>query len=454
MIKLTSILKNIITEQRNNKKLRVLFVGDAQTMVDHSYARVLLRTKRYVGKIVGNDNASTSNVLSMLQDNLSSRYDVVSIMAGGKDGADKSPFNAIKNFEAMFKLVQNSGAKLVVVTNPSKEYVQKSDDTEGHPSNNKIADWLQSKSGADVVISTSDFQELDFLKDGSLLDSDAHKQIAMQWNREVLNLFDVEGESKEKDTDSVFLKLGSEGSDVIRMQTALVALGYSIGPAEIDGKFGLDTKNALEQFQRDVTIPPSGELDNDTSKILFNKASNKPKETPEADSDMSLASLLGTDNNIEANYSDSLEDQATALVAKFEGFIPEPSWDVNNWRIGYGSSTITDENGNVEHLSNDPSEKPDITISKQDAARDLKRRLEDEFIPKVTKYDNNLNNGTLAALVSVAYNYGSLPNSVVNAMNSGDIKTIAKSVLKLKSHNGGINERRRKKEAAYILNSK
>jgi GH24 family phage-related lysozyme (muramidase) len=141
-------------------------------------------------------------------------------------------------------------------------------------------------------------------------------------------------------------------------------------------------------------------------------------------------------------------------LAGFEGFRSDAYWDSNNWRIGFGSSTITDQLGNVTQLSNDRSDKPNFTITKADAIRDLSRRLEDEFIPDVMVHAGGLNNGTIAALVSVAYNYGSLPRNVIAAIQTNDIDNIAQSVLDLKSHNGGINERRRRKEAAYILNSK
>jgi GH24 family phage-related lysozyme (muramidase)/lysophospholipase L1-like esterase len=456
MIKLRSILNEIITEKQSDNKIRVLFVGDSQTAADWSYARLLLRTKQITGKIVARNGASTSAVLKMLQDNMSEKYDVVSIMAGGNDGAAKTPFNAIKNFDAMFKLVQNAGAKLVVVTNPTKNFV-KPDDVYyrkgGYPSNDKISDWLQTQTSADVVIDTGDFDEMDFVKDRVHLDADAHKRIASQWMRQVLGLFDLDSPKEIEPEDSILLQYGDRGSDVIEMQKALVALGYSVGEEGVDGIFGPNTRSGLIKFQRDVAKNPSGKFDTETKNILFKKSS-EVGTAGESNTDMSLATLLRADSDIEANYSDSLEDQAIALVTKFEGFIANPEWDVNNWRIGYGSSTITDENGNVERLSNDVTTKPDITISKDDAVRDLKRRLQNEFIPKVVIHNNQLNNGTLAALVSVAYNYGSLPGSVVTAMQSGDINTIATAVYKLKSHNAGVNERRRKKEAAYILNSK
>ena len=107
----------------------------------------------------------------------------------------------------------------------------------------------------------------------------------------------------------------------------------------------------------------------------------------------------------------------------------------------------------MSKLPADRSNKPNITVSKDDALRDLTRRLDTEFIPKVMAHASGLSDGTIAALVSVAYNYGSLPNNVVTAMKTKNTDKIAQSVLQLSTHNGGINARRREKEAAYILNS-
>ena len=456
MIQLRSILNEIITEKRSKKKIRVLFIGDNETNADWSYARLLLRTRQITGNIIARNDVSTSSVLTMLQNSISEKYDVVSIMAGGNDGASRSPYAAIKNFEAMFSLVKNVGAKLVVITNPTKEFVTSRDKyykKDGYPSNDKISNWLQTSTPADVVIDTGEFTELDFTKDHVHLDTDAHKQIASQWKRQVLELFNLDVKQDDQDDNSILLQFGDTGSDVIKMQTALVNLGYSIGPKGIDGKFGPETRSGLKQFQHDITAKESGKLDVDTKNILFKKAGTIDSEEEEEQSS-SLSSLIGLNTIDNANYSDPLEKQAAALVAQFEGFNSEPVWDVNNWRIGIGSSTITDRSGNVTKLSNDKSNKPDIRITKEDAIRDLSRRLSDEFIPKVMKYANNLNDGTIAALVSVAYNYGSLPTNVIAAMKTNNIDLIAQSVLDLKSHNGGINARRRRNEAAYILNSK
>jgi GH24 family phage-related lysozyme (muramidase) len=154
-----------------------------------------------------------------------------------------------------------------------------------------------------------------------------------------------------------------------------------------------------------------------------------------------------------ANFSDSFENQATRLLARFEGFSAEPGWDVNAWRIGHGSSTITTADGDVIRLGSNRSVRPSIVITQDDAARDLKRRLENEFIPQTIRAINSadLPAGVVAALVSVAYNYGSLPNSIKTAAQSEDIQAIADAIRAREGDNSGVNKKRRNKEANYVL---
>jgi lysophospholipase L1-like esterase/GH24 family phage-related lysozyme (muramidase) len=458
MIKLKNILTNLIVEQQANKKIRVLFVGDSQTAAPWSYARLLLQKKEIDGDIVAKNGASTAAVLKMLRDNISEKYDVVSIMAGGNDGAAAKPFGAIENFTAMFSLVRKYNAKLVVITNPTKKFVRKGDTyykENGYPSNDKISDWLQTQTTSDVVIDTGDFDELDFTKDRVHLDRDAHERIASQWIRKVSDIVKISTDTNIKSDDSILLQYGDRGNDVIQMQDALVKLGYSVGKEGIDGIFGPRTRAGLTKFQQDNNQDPTGKLNTQTKQVLVKAAGlSSSSSINNIGTDTSLSSIISGPVIDGANYNDPTIKQAAALLANFEGFVSEPMWDVNNWRIGFGSSTITEPDGSIERLPSDRSDKPDLTITKKDAVRDLTRRLSSEFIPQVMQHADGLNAGTIAALASVAYNYGSLPNNVKSAMKTNNIKDIARAVLELSSHNSGINKRRRRLEAAYILNSK
>ena len=463
-------LKTLLFEDSNKEtdstnKLRVLFVGDSQTAANWSYAKILLRNKLIDGKIVAKNGASTDEVLTMLQDNLTNNYDIVSIMAGGNDGASKTPNNAIKNFETMFSLVSSAGAKLVVVTNPSKKFIETDDKyyrKDGYPSNDKISNWLASQSKADVVIDTQDFDKLDFTKDHVHLDSDAHKKIAADWKSAILS-GDVTNDMKDQEDDTILMQRGANGDAVKKMQTKLMELGFDVGVEGEDGKFGPHTEDGVKAFQKSIGKKPTGSLSKSELDTLMNKSggvsgilSKMLKPITKSGKSMSLRSLSGAAGKITgANYNDSVETQASAILAKFEGLRLEPYWDVNNWRIGYGSSTTTDASGNVTTLSNDRSTRPDVTITAEDAKLDLTRRLTTEFIPEVMGSigSTRLPDGAIAALVSICYNYGSLPNNIKTAARTGNLESLAQAVLAHKNDNSGVNSSRRTKEAAYILNS-
>jgi GH24 family phage-related lysozyme (muramidase) len=140
---------------------------------------------------------------------------------------------------------------------------------------------------------------------------------------------------------------------------------------------------------------------------------------------------------------------AKDVVRGFEGYRDTPYWDVNAYRIGFGSDTVTKADGSVVRVT------PGMKITRADAERDLQRRLTKEFIPGIIKMVgqdkwSRLPGPAQAALASVAYNYGSLPFIVANAVVMGDIEDIAQAVESLKGHNAGVNEGRRMKEAAII----
>jgi len=118
-------------------------------------------------------------------------------------------------------------------------------------------------------------------------------------------------------------------------------------------------------------------------------------------------------------------EKALAFLKQYEGFTPVAKWDVNAFRIGYGSDTITDPNGSVRYVQiNDQ-------ITQVDADRDLRRRVQYEFIPKIigklgSDVWNKLPTNTQVALISFAYNYGNIVKSaIVAAAKEGDLNKLA-----------------------------
>ena len=141
---------------------------------------------------------------------------------------------------------------------------------------------------------------------------------------------------------------------------------------------------------------------------------------------------------------------ALALIRQFEGFRETPYWAVNALRTGYGSDTVTLPDGTVQRVT-DASR-----VTREDADRDLMRRVQTEFMPRAASAVGAdafaaLSPQQQAALTSIAYNYGELPSSVAAAVRSGDPQAAANAIRALGSHNNGINKDRRNKEADVFI---
>lgn len=150
-----------------------------------------------------------------------------------------------------------------------------------------------------------------------------------------------------------------------------------------------------------------------------------------------------------AGVSVPYADDALSALRKFEGFRDTPYWDVNAHRVGYGSDTITDPDGTVRRV------KPGDRVTRQDAERDLVRRVTTEFLPAAAAAIGPAFHGFTmaqkAAVASIAYNYGSIPKRILGALQSGDAKAAAEAIRALGSDNGGVNAGRRAAEAGMFL---
>lgn len=130
-------------------------------------------------------------------------------------------------------------------------------------------------------------------------------------------------------------------------------------------------------------------------------------------------------NQLGQNIADGFVSNATDAVGilkdflrEEEGFRESPYWDVNAFRVGFGSDTITNPDGSVRRVQQGDR------VDRETANRDLVRRLTQEFLPRVAdqigqERFNQLNPQQQAALGSIAYNSGSLPRPIVNAIISG-----------------------------------
>lgn len=140
--------------------------------------------------------------------------------------------------------------------------------------------------------------------------------------------------------------------------------------------------------------------------------------------------------------------QAMSLLKQFEGFQSTAKWDRNALRLGFGSSTITNPDGSFRKVV------AGDTVTREGATRDLERRIQ-EFTNVVKQQIGGerfaqFSPSQQAALTSIAYNYGSLPDRIIGAVKAGTNEQIASAVRGLAGDNKGINARRRNLEADML----
>lgn len=157
-----------------------------------------------------------------------------------------------------------------------------------------------------------------------------------------------------------------------------------------------------------------------------------------------------TQRFVDANFGSFTDgtEAAAALIRQFEGFRSTPYWDVNALRAGFGSDTVTLEDGSVQRVVEG------TRVSVADANRDLIRRITQEFMPIAEaaaggRFDT-FTPQQQAALTSIAYNYGEIPDRIAEAVRSGTDEQIAAAIRGLAGDNDGVNRDRRLQEAALF----
>ena len=188
------------------------------------------------------------------------------------------------------------------------------------------------------------------------------------------------------------------------------------------------------------------ELDARTEEII--KAAEKVGVSIDKAAAVVLAKTELANERVSAQQSKSVSS-AFDVIKGYEGFSAKPYWDVNALRAGYGSDTVTLDDGSVRKVTDG------ITVTLAGAARDLERRIA-EFQKGIegkigADTFRSMDEGQQDALTSIAYNYGSLPDRIVAAIKSGDAGTVYSAIKGLGGDNGGINRDRRNGEAEMYL---
>lgn len=101
---------------------------------------------------------------------------------------------------------------------------------------------------------------------------------------------------------------------------------------------------------------------------------------------------------------------ATNFIADQEDFEPNAYWDTNGYAIGYGN----------HYYMNGSAVQQGDTISKADALTLLQFYVQQFYNGQVQpKISVSLNDNQVAALISLSYNCGSVPNSLASLINEG-----------------------------------
>ena len=113
-------------------------------------------------------------------------------------------------------------------------------------------------------------------------------------------------------------------------------------------------------------------------------------------------------------------EQAAQVISGCEGYISTAKWDVNAYRLGYGSDTITMPDGNYRQV------RQGDTTTKENALKDLQRRVKgfEATIRRQIGSEawNKLPDGAKVGLLSLVYNYGSITKqAIIDAAKVGDV---------------------------------
>jgi hypothetical protein len=145
----------VLTRKSDKKPVSsILFIGDSNTKAPFSYADQL--KQRYPNlriKKISENGAKTDWMFNQLNNELqNNKYDVVAILGGSNDiyGAGRTDL-AKRSLDAMFKIANARGSKVVAVTPPNKDfYTNKTEQKQALLYD--LVNWIKSNRNADYVV--------------------------------------------------------------------------------------------------------------------------------------------------------------------------------------------------------------------------------------------------------------------------------------------------------------
>jgi tape measure domain-containing protein len=277
---------------------------------------------------------------------------------------------------------------------------------------------------------------------------------AKQLNDELSRLGEIEPNMQPlvKQIQDLIAALGEAKEAIGAVQAATPPSGVALRPntAARDTSIYSDTVKRDEFFQQRNADAMKTELEKNVdtrAKAIIDAAAKVGVVLNEAAAKIQARAELAAETTVSTNAK--AVSSTAELIKGFEQFRSTPYWDVNAYRVGYGSDTITLADGTIQKVVQG------MKVSVADANRDLDRRI-GEFQETIrgqiggSTFDA-MNSNQQAALTSIAYNYGSLPERLVAAIRTGSTESIYGAIRDLRTDNGGINASRRQQEADLFL---
>lgn len=147
------------------------------------------------------------------------------------------------------------------------------------------------------------------------------------------------------------------------------------------------------------------------------------------------------------DVSGQVSDAAREFIKARESFVAIASPDNDGvLRVGYWSDTVTDAFGNISKVvagttSTIAEAERDLTYRIGKAQQIIKNNLGDELFASLDEKQQ-------AALDSIVYNYGNLPDRIAKVIKAGGSRAqVSQAISDLGTDNGGINAKRRNMEA-------
>ncbi len=186
----------------------------------------------------------------------------------------------------------------------------------------------------------------------------------------------------------------------------------------------------------------------DTGVVSVEEAAGRSVGYAQQYASVKIAEITKQDPALAVSILRGEQPGPAGLIRQLHRFRSTPYWHGHSNRAGYGSDTVTREDGTVEKVV------PGMTVSRADADRDVNRRA-DQFLSGVDKQIggkvfDRLAPHLRAALVSVGYREGYLPDKVAEAVKSGDMDAIAAAIAADGDEDGGVNRQVRLQEAAIL----